>query len=77
MTACGRYCCKKILGVRGSNVASRCAADARVTFHQSYSYEDFVLGLRPIAMPGGAGFTLKPTPGVFYRIAESARKAAQ
>jgi len=48
-----------------------------VTFHQSYSYEDFVLGLRPVAGAGGVGFTLKPTPGVFYRIAESARNDAQ
>ena len=36
-----------------------------VTFHQSYSYEDFVLGLRPVAGVGGVGVTLKPTPGVF------------
>jgi hypothetical protein len=42
-----------------------------VTFHQSYSYEDFVLGLRPVAEGGGAAFTLKPTPGVFYRIAKA------
>ena len=48
-----------------------------VTFYQSYSYEDFVLGLRPVAGAAGVGFTLKPTPGVFYRIAESARNAAQ
>jgi len=46
-----------------------------VTFHQSYSYEDFVLGLRPIAGAGGAGFSLKPTPGVFYRIAKRAQNA--
>ncbi len=48
-----------------------------VTFHQSYSYEDFVLGLRPVVGAGGVGFTLKPTPGVFYRIAELARNATQ
>jgi len=53
-------------------------ADGRiefVTFHQSYSYEDFVLGLRPVAGAEGAGFTLKPIPGVFYRIAKRAQSA--
>jgi 5-methylcytosine-specific restriction endonuclease McrBC GTP-binding regulatory subunit McrB len=47
-----------------------------VTFHQSYSYEDFVLGLRPDPAGGGAAFTLKPTPGVFHRIAKAAQNAA-
>lgn len=40
---------------------------AFVQFHQSYSYEDFVMGYRP----DGDGFTLKE--GVFYRFC---RKAA-
>src|SRR5205823_3800269 len=44
-----------------------------VTFHQSYSYEDFVMGLRPdTSAEGSVGFSLVPTPGVFYRIAEVA-----
>ncbi len=37
-----------------------------VQFHQSYSYEDFVLGFRP----NGMGFELKP--GVFYRFCQKA-----
>ena len=34
-----------------------------VTFHQNYSYEHFVLALRPESHPGG-GLTLKPKAGV-------------
>lgn len=55
---------------------------AFVTFHQSFSYEDFVEGLRPetnsIGAPegeaGGAGFRLVPHPGILRLIAELAAK---
>lgn len=50
-----------------------------VTFHQSYSYEDFVEGLRPpVSNPDGeseeerSGFRLEVSPGVFHRIATRA-----
>lgn len=54
-----------------------------ITFHQSFSYEDFVEGLRPITDAGqdddedatqvAAGFSLKPNAGVFKTISEKAR----
>lgn len=57
-----------------------------VTFHQSYAYEDFVEGLRPVTDGGAqegeaaaAGFRLEPRKGVFREIsalAEQARKNA-
>lgn len=43
-----------------------------ITFHQSYSYEEFVEGLRPHT-GDGAGFKLIPTDGVLKRMAERAR----
>jgi 5-methylcytosine-specific restriction protein B len=50
-----------------------------VTFHQSYSYEDFVEGLRPpVSSKDGegdedkSGFRLEISPGVFHRIATRA-----
>lgn len=42
-----------------------------ITFHQNYSYEDFIQGLRPdIGFEGGLSFVKKD--GVFKRIAEKA-----
>lgn len=46
--------------------------DARlewVQFHQSYSYEDFVQGFRPLASGG-----FKRLPGIFYLFAEKAAR---
>lgn len=56
-----------------------------VTFHQNYSYEEFVEGLRPVTDAGGeddeatsgSGFRLEPKRGIFREIcavAENARK---
>lgn len=52
-----------------------------VTFHQSYSYEEFVEGLRPVTerdQAGGvsAGFRLEAVPGVLKLIAEKAAQHA-
>jgi hypothetical protein len=40
------------------------------TFHQNYSYENFILALRPEPIPGG-GFTLKPRLGTLLDAAVS------
>lgn len=48
-----------------------------VTFHQSYGYEEFVEGLRPVQEASAegemrAGFSLQPTPGIFKTICRRA-----
>lgn len=45
-----------------------------VTFHQGYSYEDFVIGLRPKSN-GTAGFSLVPRAGVLLEVAAEAKSA--
>jgi len=50
-----------------------------VTFHQSYSYEEFVEGIRPVLLPhqgaggGHAVLTYEVRSGVFKRLCRSAR----
>ena len=49
-----------------------------VTFHQSYGYEEFVEGLRPVAdEEHGGGLRLIVKEGVLKRIAERARKISE
>jgi 5-methylcytosine-specific restriction protein B len=43
-----------------------------VTFHPSYSYEDFVIGLRPVAAADGTT-TFRRVDGVFKQVCEEAR----
>ncbi len=46
-----------------------------VTFHQSYGYEEFVEGIRPVGKADGdGGIQLTVKPGVLKRIAERARR---
>jgi 5-methylcytosine-specific restriction enzyme B len=42
-----------------------------ITFHQSYSYEDFVEGIRPDVKSGSISYDVKP--GVLRRVCERAR----
>jgi hypothetical protein len=50
---------------------------AFVTFHQNYSYEDFVEGLRPVTQKEGAGFKLIPQPGIFRLLVEQAEDSPE
>ncbi|KAI9030611.1 hypothetical protein DFJ74DRAFT_602589 [Hyaloraphidium curvatum] len=48
-----------------------------VTFHPSFSYEDFIVGLRPVLFENPDGSTsshFEMTPGVFMRLCERARR---
>ncbi len=45
-----------------------------VTFHQNYSYEDFVAGLRPDIDGASIGLRFTEHRGIFYRINERAKK---
>ncbi|WP_245804626.1 AAA family ATPase [Erythrobacter tepidarius] len=54
-----------------------------VTFHQSFSYEEFVEGLRPETAPSdgqegqAGGFRLEPRPGIFRELCAVAGEAAR
>ena len=43
-----------------------------ITFHQSYAYEDFVEGIRPVAVNGAVTYEVRH--GVLRRLCERARK---
>ena len=45
----------------------------RLTFHPSYSYEDFIEGFRPVEASDGAGLRLKLQDGVFKRVCNQAK----
>lgn len=44
-----------------------------VTFHQNYSYEDFMIGIRPNIEEETNSLSFKKHYGIFYKIAERAR----
>lgn len=45
-----------------------------VTFHQSYSYENFIEGIRPEYIPSTGGIDYSPKDGVFKALCDEARK---
>ncbi len=45
-----------------------------VTFHQNYTYEDFMVGIRPNIEEGTESLTFKKHYGIFYEIAQRARE---
>lgn len=45
-----------------------------VTFHQSYSYENFIEGIRPEYIPDTGGIDYSPKDGVFKVLCNKARK---
>jgi 5-methylcytosine-specific restriction protein B len=53
------------------DVEGRVGQLTRLTFHASYSYEDFIEGFRPVE--SGSGLTLRLEDGVFKRICREAQ----
>lgn len=48
-----------------------------VTFHQAFTYEDFIEGLKPIVSPTGGGqISYAIEPGIFYKACDEAAKLA-
>ena len=45
-----------------------------VTFHQSYGYEDFVEGIRPVSEAEGGDLQFRVKPGIFRRICKRAEE---
>jgi 5-methylcytosine-specific restriction endonuclease McrBC GTP-binding regulatory subunit McrB len=45
-----------------------------VTFHQNYSYEDFMIGIRPNVSETTSDLSFKKHYGIFYEIAKRARE---
>ena len=60
-------------GGDGSDNAGGIPRYEYVTFHQSYSYEDFVEGIRPVREEDDEGVTYRVEPGVFRRICARAK----
>ncbi len=64
----------ELRGITGSEEADSMTTGAmtRVTFHPSYTYEDFVEGFRPVEQAEG-GLVLRLEDGVFKRVCRAAQ----
>jgi len=60
---------KKIRSKKSGSVSERFKI---VTFHQSYSYEEFVEGIRPERLPDGSGVSYQVKDGVFKLLCQRA-----
>ena len=79
-----RHCvkiCDRTTGLSDDEIRNRyrelvnCERIEFITFHQSYGYEEFVEGLRPVPSEDGqGGLRLEANPGVLKRIADRARE---
>lgn len=56
-----------------SELPVRTAKSRWVTFHQGYSYEDFVVGLRPTGSGGSSVLSLEAKAGAFVELAACSR----
>jgi hypothetical protein len=50
---------------------------AVVQFHPAYSYEDFIIGLKPELNPDSGQLSYEPAPGAFLTLAENAQKSRE
>lgn len=59
-----------------SSMPASVAHSRWVTFHQGYSYEDFIVGLRPSTTPGGSGsvLSLEAKAGALVELAARCQK---
>ena len=47
-----------------------------ITFHQSYSYEEFIIGIRAISTEDGKYVKYEPQAGIFKRLCDEAKNAS-
>lgn len=63
----------KTLYAAGQKAAPPSRHYRQITFHPSFSYEDFVRGIRPVAVGDGDRTEFRPVDGVFKQLCDEAR----